>query len=542
MMAPFRTSVPWSWLVLIVVAVGLPTAAAGTGTKARFVDSKSMDLVAEPEALFNVPETGPLRLTLAGAVIMAMENNRSLIVERLTPRIRETTIDEERAVFDPSAEGEIAVARNDQKNRSGGSLVESGEETGSAVLSLRQLFPTGTTVALEAGTEIIDSSLYRDPLTSTAMQLSVTQALQRGFDTEANTARLRQAELDVRISEYELKGFGEALMARVEATYWNLALARRQVSIVEESLHLAEQQLEETKQMIAVGTLAEAELPAVQAEVASQRQALITANGELDSLRLELLCLLNPPTRSCWDREVELIHSPELPEIELGSVAEHVAMALQMRPEIHQARLAIQRNTLDVVQTKNGLLPRLDLFVQLGKTGYADSFSGALTDMDGRHYTVQAGVVFEYPTVNRAAQARHRRARLEVHQAEKALANLVELVELDVRKAYIDVNRTRQQIAASTATRQFQEEKNRIETEKFRVGRSTSFLVAQAQRDLLSSRIAEVKAVVDYLKALTDLFRMDGSLLARRGLTVAPLTPTDPENENPAGQGSNSPP
>jgi outer membrane protein len=111
-----------------------------------------------------------------------------------------------------------------------------------------------------------------------------------------------------------------------------------------------------------------------------------------------------------------------------------------------------------------------------------------------------------------------------------------------VRKAYIDVNRTRQQIAASTATRQFQEEKNRIETEKFRVGRSTSFLVAQAQRDLLSSRIAEVKAVVDYLKALTDLFRMDGSLLARRGLIVAPLTPTDPGNEHPAGQGSNSSP
>jgi len=103
---------------------------------------------------------------------------------------------------------------------------------------------------------------------------------------------------------------------------------------------------------------------------------------------------------------------------------------------------------------------------------------------------------------------------------------LVQLVEMDVRRAYIAVNRTRQQIAASTATRQFQEEKNRIEIEKFRVGRSTSFLVAQAQRDLLSSRIAEVEAVVDYLKALTDLFRLDGSLLVRRGLAVADPAPT----------------
>ena len=40
----------------------------------------------------------------------------------------------------------------------------------------------------------------------------------------------------------------------------------------------------------------------------------------------------------------------------------------------------------------------------------------------------------------------------------------------------------------------FDEEKLRTETEKLRVGKSTSFLVAQAQRDLLVSRIAEVRA------------------------------------------------
>ena len=53
-------------------------------------------------------------------------------------------------------------------------------------------------------------------------------------------------------------------------------------------------------------------------------------------------------------------------------------------------------------------------------------------------------------------------------------------------------------------------------TEKLRVGKSTSFLVAQAQRDLLVSRIAEVRALASYLQALTGLYRQDGSLLERR--------------------------
>jgi outer membrane protein len=71
------------------------------------------------------------------------------------------------------------------------------------------------------------------------------------------------------------------------------------------------------------------------------------------------------------------------------------------------------------------------------------------------------------------------------------------------------------------------EEKLRIETEKLRVGKSTSFLVAQAQRDLLASRIAEVGALTDYLKALVELYRQDGSLLERRGIVAPGGAPTD---------------
>ena len=140
--------------------------------------------------------------------------------------------------------------------------------------------------------------------------------------------------------------------------------------------------------------------------------------------------------------------------------------------------------------------------------------------MRGGH-DIAAGLDFEYPLFRRSAGAEHRRAKLRREQAQKALENLAELVELDVRTGYIEVERTREQIAASSATRKFQEEKLRIETEKFRVGRSTNFFVAQAQRDLLVSRIAEVQAVVSYLEALTDFYRLEGSLLVRRGLSVA---------------------
>ena len=120
---------------------------------------------------------------------------------------------------------------------------------------------------------------------------------------------------------------------------------------------------------------------------------------------------------------------------------------------------------------------------------------------------------------------------LRYSQEKEAIENIEQLVAVDVRVAYIEVNRAKEQIAATEATRAFQEEKARIEAEKFRVGKSTSLLVAQAQRDLLSSRITEVEATINYLKALIELFSLEGSLLERRGIEAPGSHPVSPEGK-----------
>jgi len=331
---------------------------------------------------------------------------------------------------------------------------------------------------------------------------------------------LQQARLDTRMTEYELRGFTEFLVAEVERTYWDYALARRQIEIVEESLKVARQQLNETNELITVGRLAKSELAAVQAEVAAQEQALIEALANKESIRLQLLRRLNPAGPGLWQREIDLIHQPTLPDIKLDDVELHVAVSMRMRPILNQARLEILSGDLELVKTQNGLLPLMDLFITLGKSGYANSFGESIRNISENSYDALGGIRFQYPAYNRDANARHRKALLSREQSQKALENLSQLVEVDVRTVYIEVNSTKQQIAASSVTRKFDEEKLRTETEKFRVGKSTSFLVAQAQRDLLVSRIAEVRALANYLKALVDLYLQDGSLLERRGIAA----------------------
>lgn len=465
---------------------------------------------------------GPLHITLTDAMLLCLENNRSLEVQRLTPSIRQTNEDRERSAFDPVIDAEISGGRTNGERlaRSGSETEGFTTDTVDGIISLEQYFPTGTTVALEAGTQMTDASLYEDRFFSTRLGMTVSQALLNGYGTNVNLARLQQARLETRMSEYELRGYTESLVAEVERTYWEYALALRQIEIVDESLKVARQQLNETQELIAVGRLARAELAAVQAEVAAQEQALIEARARKESIHLQLLRLLNPTGPGIWQREVALIHEPTLPDIQLEDVEVYVDVSLRMRPILNQTRLEILRGDLELVKTRNGLLPVMDLFISLGKSGYASSFGQSMGNINEDRYDALAGVRFNYPGLNRDAEALHRQARLTREQTQKALENLSQIVEVDVRTAYIEVNRTKQQITASSVTRMFDEEKLRTETEKLRVGKSTSFLVAQAQRDLLASRIVEVRALVDYLKALTDLYRQDGSLLERRGISA----------------------
>ena len=150
---------------------------------------------------------------------------------------------------------------------------------------------------------------------------------------------------------------------------------------------------------------------------------------------------------------------------------------------------------------------------------------------DDNGYSGLAGLNFEFPVWNRAAESRHLRAMLTRQQAKEAISNLSQLIEVDVRTAYLEIARSQEQVAATAATRKLQEEKLRAETEKFRLGKSTSLLVAQAQRDLVSSQIDEVQAVVNYLKALVEIYRQEGSLLERRGIAGPGREPVELPDE-----------
>lgn len=528
-----------AWGAAVVLALSLTSCARrqadrSPGSTVAGTPLAHVEQAAPPEK--DATPAGPMTITIEDAVLMALENNRALSVERLNPPIERTFEQLERAAFDPVVSADVSAEETSADDRTGtSSATSSGESTpnrdsstsGSAGVS--ELLPTGTTIDLSMTTDPTASAVAATGDQTTRAALTVTQALLEGRGVGVNLANLRQARLDTQLSEYELRGFAEALVAEVENTYWDYVLARRQVEILDESLKLAQQQFGETQKRVNVGDLAELELAAAEAEVALRREALINARSTVDTLAARLVRLIRPSALVSADRQVTPQTEPTISAEPLAPLEEHVAVGLRMRPDLNQARLLVQRGNLDLVKTKNGLLPRMDLFISIGKTGYADSFGRSVSDL-GEDNDVSVGLKFEHTLGNRAAEARRRNAVLTQQQLDESLRNIEDLVREDVELAYIEVKRARQQVDATATTRKFQEEKLRAEMARFRVGNSTALLVALAQRDLVASQVSEVAAITNYLKARTDQFLKEGSLLERRGLSAPGRRRVQPEH------------
>lgn len=471
-----------------------------------------------------IDETGPLEVSLERTVMLALARNPDLRVAELNPAIAGAFELVERGVFDPEAFASASLGTEEsvETARSTGEQFAVRGDTRDFEAGVRQTLPSGTDVELSVSQG--RSASNRAPTQESArVGLTVTQSLLRGFGPAANLARVRQAELETQASRYELRGFTEALVADAERAYWRFVLAGREIAIFERSLELARAQADEARQRVEVGVLPSSELAAFEVEVAIREQALIDARAQERAARLELLRLvgaMRPTSALQLDRQVIATTMPEADSLIIDDVSERIELARLIRPDLAESRLRLEQNRLEVIATRRGLLPRLDVFVALGKTGFADSFGESIDNLSDSTFDATVGVTFSQSLGRLAARGEQRSALASRQQAAAAIANLEQLVAFDVRVAINELERARQQIDASRTTRLLQERTAQAERERFEAGASTSLLVAQAQRDLLEAEIAEVATVIEYRFALIDLYLAEGSLLERRGIDI----------------------
>ena len=93
-------------------------------------------------------------------------------------------------------------------------------------------------------------------------------------------------------------------------------------------------------------------------------------------------------------------------------------------------------------------------------------------------------------------------------------------IATEVTNAALQIDAIQKRIDASTAARDLAEEQLRAEESKFEVGQSTNYFVVQAQRDLSTAQDTELRAILDYQKAIIEFERVQRTSLSRAGIAL----------------------
>lgn len=351
-------------------------------------------------------------------------------------------------------------------------------------------------------------------------RLDLQQHLLRDFWIDSDREQILLKRKDVKISQQSLRFQIMKTMLAVELSYDDLIAARESVRVQEKALELRQQLLSETRRRVQVGDLPPLDAEQAETQLENTLTALTSAREFYVTAQNVLKGLVTDDYRSLMD--VELLPTDALLMVEQGlNRSESFVRAMENRPDIMQARLAVEKSDVEVRFRKNQLFPNLDLVGSYGGLGVAQPVGTSINDaLSFGNPEYSYGVVLSLPLSNisergayRASKAARQIAQLELKKAEEAV--LLQIADF--------INRAQSRFAQVSSTRKaraYAESALAAEVKKLQNGLSTAFFVLQLQETLTAARTAEVQALADYNKIIAQLGFAEGSILEKHHVTV----------------------
>jgi outer membrane protein len=441
-------------------------------------------------------------------------------------------------IYDPAITGQLNFTHQTTPEIATSSTGLSSLVTNTTMFNagLQQGFASGAQVNLNfnnAHTGINALTSGFNPYNSSALGITATQPLLRGFGANLNRRFIRIAANEQKITSLLFQQQLILTVYGVIRLYTDLVALTEDEKVKEETVTLAEKLLSDVKAQVEEGTLAQVEMTRANAQVFSTRQDLINARG----LREEQEAIFKNVITRRGNDDAEIASARIIPTDILSIPAtddirpmqDLTAEALAHRPDLDQARLQIDISRIGLEGARNLTKPQLDLvgimqnsglagqtnsFNTLGAPALAGGYGSALEQILARNYpTYGVGVQMTLPIRNRIAESDLARDEIQIRQAEIRLRQLQNQARLEVEDALIAMRRARSSSEAASEARRLQEESLSAEQAKFEVGNSTSFFVIQYESLLAQARSTEVAARSSYVKAKAALQRAMGTIL-----------------------------
>ena len=420
--------------------------------------------------------------------------------------------------------------------------------TNSYDFTYNQGFVTGTALTIgwnNSRTTTTSPFATFSPQISSNFKTTVTQHLLQGAGIFVNNRLYYEAVLNRRITDSTFRQQILTTVNQVENIYWVVVSAYEDVQAKQQALEQSTKLASDTQKQLDIGTMAPLDVVQANSTVATDKQALISSQSNLNFQQLILKQAIarnlnDPALVSAPIIPTDRVSLEELPE-ERQTPDELAQAAFTNRPEIEQAVLSIKKNQITLRGARQNLLPTLDVYGYYGgqgvggdfntncnffgvapctpvpSTGYGDVLNHLV---DGSSPDKGIGFNFQLPIRNRTAQADQARALIEYRQAELHLEQLYTQIKMQVVNQQYALANDRAQVRASIAAQDYAQQSLDAEVKKLRLGASTTANVLLQQRNLAAAENNLITANLTYAKDRALLYQVLAATLQHYGINL----------------------
>jgi outer membrane protein len=554
-MPKIRVASGSSWLLAIAVAV----TAVMPPWMSRIPSLYAADTTVAITGTSSVPGDGfpaELPLSLYQGVLLALQNNLDVRVERLTPLIREAEVGKEAGVFfSPRFNIDTGADRSLRPTGTvlaGAQVLETQNVDLNTGVSMRSI--TGGVVSIDFRNKRFESnSVFQtfDPQYTAELALTLTHPLLKNFGIGVNATRLKVAHNSAEMSKHQLKSVITNLISDVQQTYWDLVMARSDLVARRQSIEVTQYLQKRAEEMVAGRRLPAIAILQAQSAVLEREIDLVAAENIFEDAQARLKSLLNLRTVVEPSRLTIVPTDPPAFQIRTVSVEEGLKSALANRPELSQAKLEQENRALGVSAAKNQMLPEINFVGSVGLSGLSgsptdlpfstltiggipigtslsadgSSFEGgygeALSKLfSGNFVSYKVGVTVQIPLGNQSGRSELARARLEAEKARGFLQSVEQKIALEVDRAARAVNSSAKAIEGVKALRELAERKLQMAQDGLNLGVSSVTEVLEAEKNLTLAKRDELKVFIDYQKKLILWEKVTSGPLERFQITL----------------------
>lgn len=344
-----------------------------------------------------------------------------------------------------------------------------------------------------------------DALSNYQSRLTVEQVL---FDSRHTSRGVEAARFTRQIAGQDTRRSHSDVILSVLRTYFGVQLAEKNLQVSRQSRESVQADLDRAEFIYRSGRSTQADVLAVRVHLAAMREQEIRASNELAVARAALNDALGVSLDRAFDLTTPLESGAAAPEETL----EHYGrLAAERRPEMRQAELAENLARTEMQIAGSAYWPQVAFQSTIeadrqnfGSNGGANWFTAV---------TLRWNLWTGGETAARVEQARFAESRAQALRKRADSA-----IQLEVRKAYLDVRAAAQRVEVASAAAAEAEEAHRIIQNRHQAGLTTVTELLRSETALAAARTRRLAAIYDHRVAAAALEHAAGTLVAGAAL------------------------